>query len=90
MWVTRSKPSQGYKGFRSSTGIQIEQSTNQPKLLTNPEIQPEACIVIEKNKNYLPACEYPKASQPSFAAVMFHRCGNSAPRSNLPLKLLRN
>jgi len=33
------------RGFRSSTGIRIEQSTNQPKLFTNPEIQPEACIV---------------------------------------------
>jgi hypothetical protein len=34
--------------------------------------------------------EYPKASQPSSAAVMLHSCGNSAPHSTLPLKLLRN
>jgi anaerobic glycerol-3-phosphate dehydrogenase len=45
-----------YGGFRSSIGIQIEQSTNQPKLFTNPEIQPEACIVTERSKNCLPAC----------------------------------
>jgi hypothetical protein len=35
-------------GVRSSIGIQIEQSTNQPKPLANLEIQPEACIVIER------------------------------------------
>jgi hypothetical protein len=29
---------------RSSIGIQIEQSTTQPKSLANPEIQPKACI----------------------------------------------
>jgi hypothetical protein len=50
-------------GFRSSTGIQIEQSTNQPKLFTNPEIQPEACIVTERSKNCLPTFEYPEASK---------------------------
>jgi hypothetical protein len=77
-------------GFRSSTGIQIEQSTNQPKLFTNLEIQPEACITTERSKNCLPAFEYPEASQPSSAAVMLHSCGNFAPHSTLPLKLLRN
>jgi hypothetical protein len=35
-------------GVRSSIGIQIKQSTNQPKSFTNPEIQPEAHIVIER------------------------------------------
>jgi hypothetical protein len=75
-------------GFRSSTEIQIEQSTNQPKLFTNPEIQPEACIVIERSKNCLPAFEYPEASQPSSAAIMLRSCGNSAPHSTL--LLLRN
>jgi len=77
-------------GFRSSTGIQIEQSTNQPKLLTNLEIQLEACIVIERSKNYLPTFQYPEASQPSSTAVMLRSRGNSAPHSTLPLKLLRN
>jgi len=75
-------------GFRSSIEIQIEQSTNQPKLFTNPEIQPEACIVIERSKNCLPAFEYLEASQPSFATIMLRSCGNSAPHSTLPL--LRN
>ncbi len=87
--VERSSYIHAYTGgFRSSTGIQIEQSTNQPKLFTNPEIQPEACIVTERSKNYLPAFEYPEASQPSSAAIMFCSCGNSAPHSTLPL--LRN
>jgi hypothetical protein len=35
-------------GVRSNIGIQIEQSTNKPKLLANPEIQPEACIVTKR------------------------------------------
>jgi hypothetical protein len=44
--VERGSYIHAYTGcVRSSIGIQIEQSTNQPKLLTNPEIQPEACIV---------------------------------------------
>ncbi len=77
-------------GFHSSTGIQIEQSTNQPKLFTNPEIQPKACIVTERSKNCLPAFEYPEAAQPSSVAVMLCSCGNSTPHSTLPLKLLRN
>jgi hypothetical protein len=77
-------------GFHSSTWIQIEQSTNQPKLFTNPEIQPEECIVTERSKNCLPAFEYPEVSQPSFVTVMLRSCGNSAPHSTLPLKLLRN
>jgi hypothetical protein len=78
------------RGFRSSTVIQIEQSTNQPKLLTNPKIQPEACIVTERSKNCMPAFEYPEASQLSSIAVMLCSCGNYAPHSTLPLKLLRN
>jgi len=77
-------------GFHSSTRIQIEQSTNQPKLLTNPKIQPEACIVIERSKNCLPAFEYLEASQPSSTAVMLYSYGNSTPHSTLPLKMLRN
>jgi hypothetical protein len=77
-------------GFRSSTGIQIEQSTNQPKLLTNLEIQPHACIVTERSKNCMPAFEYPETSQPSFVAVMLRSYGNYALHSTLPLKLLRN
>jgi hypothetical protein len=76
------------RGFRSSTEIQIKQSTNQPKLFTNPEIQPEACIVTERSKNYLPAFEYLEVSQPSSAAIMLRSCSNSAPHSTLPL--LRN
>jgi len=75
-------------GFRSSTGIQIEQSTNQPKLFTSPKIQPEACIVSERSKNYMPVFEYPEASQPSYATIMFCSCGNFAPHPTLPL--LRN
>jgi hypothetical protein len=71
-------------GFCSSTGIQIEQSTNQPKLFTNPEIQLEACIVTERSKNCLLAFEYPEASQLSFATTMFYNCGNSAPQLNPP------
>jgi hypothetical protein len=77
-------------GFRSSIGIQIEQSTNQPKLFTNLEIQPEACIVTKRSKNCLPAFEYPEASQPSSTAVMLYSCGNFAPHSTLPFKMLRN
>jgi hypothetical protein len=69
--VERSSYIRAYtKGFRSSIEIQIEQSTNQPKLFTNLEIQPEACIVTERSKNCLPAFEYPKASQPSSVAIM--------------------
>ncbi len=75
-------------GFRSSTRIQIEQSTNQPKLFTNPKIQPKACIVTKKNKNCLPTFECPEASQPSSAAIMLRSCGNSTPHSTFPL--LRN
>jgi len=75
-------------GFHSSTEIQIEQSTNQPKLFTNLEIQLEACIVTERSKNCLLAFEYPEASQPSFAAIMLRSCGNFASHSTLPL--LRN
>jgi len=75
-------------GFCSSTRIQIEQSTNQPKLFTNPEIQLEACIVTKRSKKCLPAFEYPEASQPSSATIMLRSCGNSAPHSTLPL--LRN
>jgi hypothetical protein len=78
------------RGVRSSTGIQIKQSTNQPKLLTNPEIKPEACIVPERSKNCVPTFEYLEASQPSSAIVMLHSCGNSALHSTLPLKLLKN
>ncbi len=78
------------RGFPLSTGIHIEQSTNHPKLFTNPKIQLEACIVIERSKNCLPTFEYPEASQPSSVTVMFHSCGNSALHSTLPLKLLRN
>ncbi len=36
------------RGVLFNIGIQIEQSTNQPKLFTNLEIQPEVCIVIER------------------------------------------
>jgi hypothetical protein len=35
------------RGVHSNIGIQIKQSTNQPKLLTNPKIQPKACIVTK-------------------------------------------
>jgi hypothetical protein len=75
-------------GFHSSIEIQIEQSTNQPKLFTNPEIQPEACIVTKRSKNCLLAFEYPEASQPSSTTIMFRSYGNSAPHSTL--LLLRN
>jgi hypothetical protein len=47
--VERSNYIRSYtRGVHSSIGIQIKQSTNQPKPLTYPEIQPEACIVTEK------------------------------------------
>jgi hypothetical protein len=78
------------RGFCSSTRIQIEQSTNQPKLLTNPEIQLEACIITERSMKCLLTFEYPKASQLSSVAIMLYSCGNYAPHSTLPLKLLRN
>jgi hypothetical protein len=77
-------------GFCLSIGIQIKQSTNHPKLFTNLEIQPEACIVTKRSKNYLPTFEYPEASQLSSTATMLGSYCNSAPHSTLLFKLLRN
>jgi hypothetical protein len=47
--VERSSYIRAYtRGVHSNIGIQIKQSTNLPKLFANPEIQLEACIVIER------------------------------------------
>jgi hypothetical protein len=49
--VERSSYIRAYTGgVHSSIGIQIKQSTNQPKPFTYPEIQPEACIATERRE----------------------------------------